>query len=90
MSGVFNVKADIDKVEWNEYVISTINSLLPRAGKGISFNMLTTFNDEHLRKEHLYYVAPMDLVSQLKITPPYTVILDHSYPMWEYTVTILK
>ena len=90
MSGVFNVKGDVDQVEWSEYVVSTINSLLQRAGKGISFNMLTTFNDEHRRKEHLYYVNPMELVSKLEINPPYTVILNHSYPMWEYTVTILK
>ncbi len=90
MSGVFNVKGDVNEVEWSEYVVSTINSLLPRAGKGISFNMLTAFNDTYLRKAHLYYVDPMELVSQLDISPPFTVILDHSYPMWEYTVTILK
>ena len=90
MSGVFNVKGDVNEVEWSEYVLSTINSLLPRAEKGISFNMLTTFNDAHLRETHLYYVDPMELVSQLNIVPPYKVILDHSYPMWEYTVTILK
>ena len=89
MSGVFNVKGEVDEVEWGEYVVSTINSLLPRADKGVSFNMLTTFNDLDLRKEHLYYVDPMELVSKLKISPPSTVILDHSYPMWEYTVTIL-
>ena len=89
MSGVFNVKGEVAEVEWSEYVVSKINSLLPRASKGISFNMLTTFNDIHLRKEHLFYVDPMELVTKLKIRPPYTVILDHSYPMWEYTVTIL-
>ncbi len=90
MSGVFNVKGEVDEVEWGAYVVSMINSLLPRATKAISFNMLTTFNDVHLRKSHLYYVDPMDLLSKLDIKPPYTVILDHSYPMWEYTVTILK
>lgn len=90
MSGVFNVKGEVDEVEWGAYAVSTINSLLPRATKGISFNMLTTFNDVHLRKAHLYYVDPVDLLSRLDIKPPCTVILDHSYPMWEYTVTILK
>jgi cyclopropane fatty-acyl-phospholipid synthase-like methyltransferase len=90
MSGVFNVKGEIDEVEWCDYVISKINSLLPRAHKGMSFNMLTTHNDAHFRKETLYYVDPMKLLSKLKISPPYTVILDHSYPMWEYTVTITK
>lgn len=90
MSGVFNVKGEVDEVEWGAYVISMINSLLPRATKGISFNMLTTFNDVHLRKAHLYYLDPTELLSRLDIKPPCTVILDHSYPMWEYTVTILK
>jgi hypothetical protein len=90
MSGVFNVKGEVDEVEWGAYAVSMINSLLLRATKGISFNMLTTFNDVHLRKAHLYYVDPVDLLSKLDIEPPCTVILDHSYPMWEYTVTILK
>jgi len=90
MSGVFNVKGEVDEVEWGAYAVSMINSLLPRATKGISFNMLTTFNDAHLRKAHLYYVDPPELLSKLDIKPPFTVILDHSYPMWEYTITILK
>jgi len=90
MSGVFNVKGEVDEVEWGAYVVSTINSLLPRATKGISFNMLTTFSDVHFRKAHLYYVDPVELLSRLDMRPPYAVILDHSYPMWEYTVTILK
>jgi hypothetical protein len=90
MSGVFNVKGEVDQVEWGDYVITKINSLLPKAVKGISFNMLTTFNDVHLRKEHLFYIDPMELLSKLDISPPWTIILDHSYPMWEYTVTILK
>ncbi len=90
MSGVFNVKGEVDEAEWDVYVVSKINSLIPRASKGISFNMLTTFNDVHLRKSHLYYADPFELLSKLKINPPWTVVLDHSYPMWEYTVTILK
>jgi SAM-dependent methyltransferase len=90
MSGVFNVKGEVDEVAWGAYAVSMINSILPRATKGISFNMLTTFNDVHLRKAHLYYVDPAELLSRLDIKPPCTVILDHSYPMWEFTVTVLK
>ena len=90
LSGVFNVKGNHDEDEWRDYVISEINTLLRKADKGLSFNMLTVFNDKHLRKDYLFYTDPIMLVSMLDIFPPYCVVIDHSYPMWEFTVTILK
>jgi cyclopropane fatty-acyl-phospholipid synthase-like methyltransferase len=90
LSGVFNVKGNYDEDEWRSYVISEINTLLRKANKGLSFNMLTVFNDKHLRRDHLFYADPTMLMTMIEILPPYCVVIDHSYPMWEFTVTILK
>lgn len=90
MSGVFNVKGDLDFEKWTIYAISKIQFLLNKSEKGLSFNMLTGFNDFHMRKNHLYYSEPQFFVSKLELKTPFTIIVDHSYPMWEYTVTIFK
>jgi hypothetical protein len=52
--------------------------------------MLTSHNDFHMRKDHLYYSDPQNFISKLQLQKPFTIVVDHSYPMWEYTVTILK
>ena len=90
LSGVFNVKGDLDFEEWTAYAISKIQSLLSKSEKGLSFNMLTSHNDFHMRKDHLYYSDPQNFISKLQLQKPFTIVVDHSYPMWEYTVTILK
>ncbi len=90
LSGVFNVKGKLNEDEWLKYVISEIETLFPKANKGLSFNMLTAFNDINKRKDYLFYIDPFILLSKLELFRPYSIILDHSYPMYEFTITILK
>lgn len=90
MSGVFNVKGNVDFEKWTNYSISKIQFLLKKSERGLSFNMLTAFNDLHMRKNYLYYSEPQFFISKLELQKPFTIIVDHSYQMWEYTVTILK
>jgi SAM-dependent methyltransferase len=90
MSGVFNVKGETSIDEWEDYLIQTLNSVIPLAEKGISFNLLTSFNDLNRRKDHLYYCDPRDIASKINLESPFLLTIDHSYELWEFTVTILK
>jgi SAM-dependent methyltransferase len=90
MSGVFNVKGEIKVDEWEIYVTETLNSVMQLATKGISFNLLTSFNDLNRRKDHLYYCDPREIALKINLESPFTLTIDHSYELWEFTVTILK
>jgi SAM-dependent methyltransferase len=90
MSGVFNVKGDTKIDEWEVYLTETLNSVMQLANKGISFNLLTSFNDLNRRKDHLYYCNPKEIALKINLESPFTLTIDHSYELWEFTVTILK
>jgi SAM-dependent methyltransferase len=90
MSGVFNVKGDVKIDEWEVYLTETLNSVIQLATKGISFNLLTSFNDLNRRKDHLYYCDPREIALKINLESPFTLTIDHSYELWEFTVTILK
>jgi SAM-dependent methyltransferase len=90
MSGVFNVKGETKIEEWEKYLTQTLNSVMQIASKGISFNLLTSFNDIDRRKSYLYYSDPRDIVSKMNLKSPFLLNIDHSYELWEFTVTILK
>jgi len=90
MSGVFNVKGDTKIDEWEVYLTETLNSVMQLANKGISFNLLTSLNDLNRRKDHLYYCNPKEIALKINLESPFTLTIDHSYELWEFTVTILK
>ena len=90
MSGVFNVKGETKVDEWEVYLTETLNSVIQLANKGISFNLLTSFNDLNRRKDHLYYCDPREIAAEMNLESPFTLTIDHSYELWEFTVTILK
>jgi SAM-dependent methyltransferase len=90
MSGVFNVKGETQVDEWEVYLTETLNSVIQLATKGISFNLLTSFNDLNRRKDHLYYCDPREIALKINLESPFVLIIDHSYELWEFTVTILK
>jgi SAM-dependent methyltransferase len=90
MSGVFNVKGDTKIDEWEVYLTETLNSVMRLANKGISFNLLTSLNDLNRRKDHLYYCNPKEIALKINLESPFTLTIDHSYELWEFTVTILK
>ena len=90
LSGIFNIKGSTSIQEWENYLTHTLDLLFTKARKGLSFNLLTSKNDLNRRKQNLYYSDPDKISSIININPPYTLIIDHSYELFEFTVTILK
>lgn len=89
-SGVFNVKRDATIEDWEDYIVDTIRHLESIANKGLAFNLLSLCSDEDKRKDHLYYASPFELLAKIGLSRRREILIDHNYPLWEFTVTIRK
>lgn len=85
--GTFTVRHDFSKTQWSEYLDQEIAFLYEISQKGIAFNMMTSHVD--FEAEHLSYIDPAQLLDQL-ISKYRFVEINHSYPLYEYTVIIRK
>lgn len=90
ISGVFNVKNELSINEWKRYVSLTLNHCLSKTKKALSVNFLTDKSDVSLRQHKLYYPRPDEIIGLLNLEPKYKLLIDHSYDLWEYTITISK
>lgn len=89
-SGVFNVKLNESTEEWLIYVLENLRLINALCIKGFSFNLLSIYSDEHLRKGHLYYADPLIVFDFCKKNFSSKVALLHDYPLYEFTILIKK
>lgn len=89
-SGIFNVLLDIEQKEWEKYIFETLNYINTISTKGFAFNLLSTYSDVEKAKKHLYYASPEDIFRYCKVNFSKNVILDHSYPLYEFSVLVKK
>lgn len=87
-SGVFNVKLETSTIEWEEYVLFTINELARLSIKGFAFNMLTKYSDDEYIRPYLYYGDPLFFFDYCKKKFSKFVSLLHDYPLYEFTVIV--
>lgn len=89
-SGIFNVKLDAENKDWEKYVLSEIEILFNASKKGISFNLLTSYSDIEFRSDKLYYADPSFYFNWCMKNLSKNVKLDHHYPLYEFTISIIK
>ena len=89
-SGIFNVKLDIPKKQWEKYVLDTLQKFDSITNKGFAFNILTTYSDKEHQKERLYYANPEWYFSFCKQNYSPMVSLIHDYPLYEFTIIVKK
>ena len=89
-SGIFNVKLENNTNDWLEYIIDVLNIMNEAAVDGFSFNMLTSFSDIPLMKQHLYYGSPGFFFNYCKTNFSKNVSLLHDYDLYEFTITVKK
>ena len=89
-SGIFNVKGMTAEEDWWHYVKSVIVDMWENSNLGISFNVLSKYSDEGLRKENLYYADPNEMVDYCAQKFSTNLILDHSYGQFDMTITVVK
>jgi SAM-dependent methyltransferase len=89
-SGIFSVKAEVEKPIWEKHILDTINMMYEKTKKSFSFNILSSHSDERMQKEHLYYGDPSFFLSYCINNFSREVRLDHSYGLYEFTISVLK
>ena len=89
-SGIFSVKAEVEKKIWEKHILDTINMMCEKTTKAFSFNILSSHSDKSMQKEHLYYGDPSFFLSYCIKNFSREVRLDHSYGLYEFTISVLK
>lgn len=84
VSGTFNLRAGTDEDEWAQFAWQTMTSLWGHARKGLAVNFLTTHVD--WKSPDLFYADPGNVLMRAlrELTP--RVVVDHSYPLFEWSV----
>jgi|LakMenE18May11ns_1017448.scaffolds.fasta_scaffold9895436_2 cyclopropane fatty-acyl-phospholipid synthase-like methyltransferase len=88
-SGLFNVKLDHSDHEWENYVKDSILEMWHKCIVGIGFNLLSTMSDLEKRSSNLWYSNPSAMLEWCLENVSSKVRVDHSYGLWDYTISIL-
>ncbi len=88
VSGTFNLKGDEDEQKWKEYVFAMMKRVYEISSKGVAFNFLTTYKT--FSDPTLAYFNPQEVFDFCMKNFSRFVIIDHAYPLFEFTVTVFK
>jgi len=87
-SGIFNVKLDTQVVDWEGYILETLQTISRLSRKGFAFNLLTKYADPEFMRPDLYYADPLFLFDYCKKNFSRFVALLHDYPLYEFTMLV--
>lgn len=87
-NGILTQKLDVEGIFMDKYASNLIKRMFSLCKTGISFNIMST--KVNFFSNNLYYRNPAEIISWClsEITPHLK--LDHSYPLYEYTVCLYK
>ena len=88
ISGTFNLRLDVEPSHWSNFVWDKLQQLWPLARKGLAVNFLTTYVD--WENPDLFYARPDDFMSRALARLSPRVIVDHSYPLYEWSMGVLR
>ncbi|WP_417432232.1 class I SAM-dependent methyltransferase [Kiloniella sp.] len=87
-SGIFNVAFDFARIEWEEYVYSTIRGMYDMSTEGFSFNMMSSYVDYY--DDKLYYADPSVFIDYCIRNFSRNVSFRHGYGLYEWTITVMR
>ncbi|NQV80447.1 MAG: class I SAM-dependent methyltransferase [Alphaproteobacteria bacterium] len=87
-SGIFNVRFERTEEAWLDFILSSLRNLNEFSTRGFAFNLLTTYVD--YRRDHLYYGDPTFFFDFCKREFSPRVALLHDYPLYEWTIAVVK
>jgi hypothetical protein len=88
LSGTLNIKGDASQKIQEDYALQLITKMYQMSGIGMSFNFLTTYKT--FTDESLLYFDPKFVFDFCMTNLSRFVVLDHSYPLYEVSVTVLN
>jgi SAM-dependent methyltransferase len=87
-NGILTQKLDTPGLEMDAYANRLIRKLFSIAKKGAAFNVMTT--KVNFFSNNLYYRNPIEMLGWCMSDITRHVRIDHSYPLFEYTVYLYK
>jgi hypothetical protein len=88
LAGTFNLPSGVDKESWKLFTRSMIKAMFSLCKVGISFNFLSTHAE--FENEAMYYESPNEIIDFCVQELSRFVVIDHSYPLFEQTITVFK
>ena len=87
-NGILTQKLQATHLEMNDYAHALILKLFALSKKGVAFNVMSTL--VNFQVDNLYYRSPVEMLSFCLGEVTRKVRLDHSYPLYEYTVFLFR
>ncbi len=87
-SGIFNVRLETADDDWIQHILATLDVLHETSERGFAFNCLTSYSDQHLMRDYLYYADPGQLFDLCKRRYARDVALLHDYGLYEFTMLV--
>jgi SAM-dependent methyltransferase len=88
VSGTFNVKMAASDEAWSAYIKERLGELWAASGKGLAFNLLTTYVD--WKQDNLFYADPLHFFDFCKRSLSPYVTLVHDYQLYEWTICVKR
>jgi len=86
--GTFYHTAGVPQEQFGAYVRKVLKNAFCMARRGIAFNFITSHVE--YRKDDLFYANPADMIKFVVGNLSRFFLIDHSYPLFEYTMCIYK
>jgi SAM-dependent methyltransferase len=88
-SGAFNAIGGASLAEWELFVDTAVENMFAMCGKGIGFNMLSTYSDPEMRNPGLYYADPRAIYDRCKRLSRFVTLISDG-PLYEFTVLVYR
>lgn len=85
-SGIFNVKGDFEKDEWEHYVDTTLRSMFRKSRAGMAVNFMRTLDVARIRKIGLYRTVPERWIAMFERVGECTIEIVDNYGLNEFTL----
>lgn len=88
-SGVFNLPGDQNHLSWKAFTRSFIRKMYEMSTKAISFNFLNAQTAQYIHPD-MYYEQPSEVLEFCLNSLSRFCIINQSYPLYEFTVTVFN
>jgi SAM-dependent methyltransferase len=87
-NGILTQKLAATTLQMNHYARRLIAALFETCRVGVAFNVMSTYVNYQV--DNLYYRNPAELLAWCMSELTDSVLLDHSYPLYEYTIYLYR
>jgi cyclopropane fatty-acyl-phospholipid synthase-like methyltransferase len=88
LAGTFNLPGSTPRPQWQKFIRHMIKKMFSMATQAVVFNCLSTHAEYY--NPDMHYEDPNEITQFCINELSRFVVLDHAYPLYEFTITIYK